>query len=166
MRCPACNDDNNSVIDSRMTEGGLAIRRRRQCQACGRRFTTKERVEEEVRLSVTKVNGLRVPYDREKILTGVERACCKLNVTEQQIQQLVDSVEEELFRNHNREVTTAQIGHYVTDRLRRLNTVSYVRFMSVYQKFNTVEEFVDAIGDVKDRAARECDDQRSLFEAK
>lgn len=164
MRCPSCNEDNNSVIDSRLTEGGAAVRRRRECQVCHRRFTTKERIEEELRLTVVKVGGQRIPYSRDKILAGVERACYKLDISEAQLQQLVDGVEEELFRNHNREVTTEQIGRYVTGRLRRLNAVAYVRFMSVYRKYSSVEQFVEEISEVKVRAARESAAQQSLFD--
>jgi len=165
MLCPSCNQDNNHVIDSRLTEGGMAIRRRRQCQVCNRRFTTKERLEDELRLTVTKADGNRVPYTREKILFGVEKACYKLDVTEEQMQQMVDTVEEELFRNHERDVTTEQIGRYVAERLRKLHPVAYIRFMSVHRKYSTVEEFVDAISDVKTRAAQESPLQQALFDS-
>ena len=104
MRCPTCRADSDKVIDSRSTDGAAAIRRRRQCIACGRRFTTKERVEEELRLTVVKADDSRVPYHREKIEEGLERACYKLPITEEQIGQIVDRVEEDLFRNHDREV--------------------------------------------------------------
>ena len=166
MRCPACREtNNNKVIDSRLTEGGSAIRRRRVCQGCGRRFTTKERVEEELRLSVTKRNAQRVPYNRDKILRGVERACYKLPITDAEMAELVDRVEEELFQHHEREVSTEQIGMYVGQQLRRLNQVAYVRFMSVYRKFNNVDEFVDEIRDVQVRNAQDTPDQRNLFES-
>ncbi|HNQ24893.1 MAG TPA: transcriptional regulator NrdR [Phycisphaerae bacterium] len=166
MRCPACREtNNNKVIDSRLTEGGAAIRRRRVCEACGRRFTTKERVEEELRLTVIKRSGQRVAYNRDKILHGVERACYKLAVADEQMAELVDRVEEELFRNHDREVTTEQIGKYVAQQLRHLHQVAYVRFMSVYRKFANVEEFVDEIREVRMREAHESPDQRDLFEA-
>lgn len=165
MLCPSCNRDNNHVIDSRLTEGGTAIRRRRQCQFCERRFTTKERLEDELRLVVIKAGGDRVPYSRDKILAGVERACYKLAVDENQIRHLVDSVEEDLFRNHEREVSTEQIGRYVTDRLRKLNTVAYIRFMSVHRKFSSVEEFIEEITNVKARDAKDSPLQQALFEA-
>ena len=165
MRCPACREtNNNKVIDSRMTEGGSAIRRRRVCQGCGRRFTTKERVEEELRLSVIKRSGQRAPYNRDKITHGVERACYKLPITDPQMAELVDRVEEELFKHHDREATTEQIGEYVGQQLRRLNQVAYVRFMSVYRQFNNVDEFVDEIREVRVRNAQDTPDQRNLFE--
>ncbi|MBI4717730.1 MAG: transcriptional repressor NrdR [Planctomycetes bacterium] len=164
MVCPSCKENNNKVIDSRLTEGGSAIRRRRECLECGRRFTTKERVEQELRLTVLKASGQRVPYERDKILAGVERACNKLNVTEEQLQQLVDRVEEEIFNGHEREVSTEDIGRYVGQQLRRLSQVAYVRFMSVHRKFQTVDEFVDEISDVRRRVALEDPAQQTLFE--
>ena len=164
MRCPSCKEsDKDKVIDSRLTEGGNAIRRRRVCQACTRRFTTKERVEEELRLSVIKKDLSRVPYRRDKILGGVRLACYKLPITDEQIEELVDQVEGDLFRDHDREVTSRQIGEYVTRRLRALNPVAYVRFMSVYREFSDVAEFVEEIQHVKERAAIEMPNQQSLF---
>lgn len=165
MRCPACGEDNNSVIDSRETEGGSAIRRRRECLTCSRRFTTKERVEEGVRMTVIKVGGRRMPYDRDKVLAGVERACSKLDVSEDQILQLVDSVEQEMFREQDREVTSETIGRYVAERLRRLNPVAYIRFMSVHRKFSTVQEFIESIGDVQALSAQDSPHQQPLFDA-
>lgn len=164
MLCPACKSTDNKVIDSRLTEGGVAIRRRRVCQDCDRRFTTKERVETELRLTIAKASGQRVPYNRDKILGGVERACYKLEITEDQMQQLVDRVEEELVRNHDREVATEEIGRYVGDELRRLDPVAYVRFMSVHRKYVTVDEFIEEITDVRQRVAHENPLQQSLFE--
>ncbi len=165
MLCPTCKETGNKVIDSRLTEGGAAIRRRRVCLSCNRRFTTKERTEEEIRLSVAKASGQRVSYNRDNILRGIERACSKLEITEDQLQQLVDRVEEDLFGNHDREVTTEQIGRYVGHHLRRLHPVAYVRFMSVHRKYNTVDEFVDEIRDVRVRVAQDSPAQQSLFEA-
>lgn len=164
MLCPSCKSTNNKVIDSRLTEGGAVIRRRRVCLDCDRRFTTKERVETEVRLIVIKADGQRVPYSRDKIVNGVERACHKLNVGDGQIESLVDRVEEELFAQHDREVTSGDIGFYVAQQLRRVNSVAYVRFMSVYRKFSTVDEFIEEITDVRERVAQESPAQQSLFE--
>ncbi len=164
MLCPSCKENNNKVIDSRLTEGGSAIRRRRTCLGCGRRFTTKERLEDELRLTVVKASGQRVPYNRDKILGGVERASTKLDVPEEELQQLVDRVEEDLFGNHDREVTSEQIGRYVGDHLRRLNSVAYVRFMSVYRKYSSVDEFIEEITDVRERVAHENPAQQSLFD--
>jgi len=166
MLCPSCKSTNNKVIDSRLTEGGGAIRRRRVCLECDRRFTTKERVESELRLTVIKADGQRMPYSRDKILNGVQRACHKLNVADEQLLQLVDRVEEDLFTQHDREVSSEQIGRYVANHLRRLHPVAYVRFMSVYRKFSAIDEFVDEISDVRVRVAQESPNQQSLFEAK
>jgi len=163
MLCPSCRDTNNKVIDSRLTEGGAAIRRRRVCQACNRRFTTKERVEEELRLTVIKMSEQRVPYNRDKILAGVERASSKLDITAEHLQQLVDRVEEDLFSNHDREVTTEQIGRYVGRQLRQLHPVAYVRFMSVHRKYSSIDEFIEEITDVRERVAQEDPAQQSLF---
>jgi transcriptional repressor NrdR len=163
MLCPSCKDNDNNVIDSRLSEGGKAIRRRRECRKCQRRFTTKERVEEELRLAVTKASGMRVPYRREKILHGIERACYKLDIGDPLIEQTVDRVEEDLFANHDREITSEQIGLYVGHHLRRLNQVAYVRFMSVYRKYLTVDEFVEEVTDVRVRVAEEDPAQQSLF---
>ncbi len=163
MLCPSCKESDNNVIDSRLTEGGMAVRRRRECRLCQRRFTTKERVEEELRLSVIKADRSRAPYRRGSIVRGVEQACVKLNVTDEMMQQMVDQVEEDLFSNHDREVTTEQIGLYVGQHLRRLNQVAYVRFMSVYRKFKTVEEFVDEVSEVRVRVAEENPAQQALF---
>ena len=121
MLCPSCKDTNNKVIDSRLTEAATAIRRRRVCLNCNRRFTTKERVERELRLTVVKASGHRVPYNRENVLRGVERACYKLDISEEQLLEAVDRIEEELFTNHDREVSTEEIGLYVGDQLRHLN---------------------------------------------
>jgi transcriptional repressor NrdR len=164
MHCPSCKSDDNKVIDSRVTESGSAIRRRRVCVGCNRRFTTKERVEEEVRLSVIKANGQRVPYNRDNVLNGVARACTKLDIAEGQLQELVDRVEGDLFAQHDREIKTEQIGQYVGAHLRRLHPVAYVRFMSVHRKFNTVDAFIEEISDVRQREAHEMPSQQSLFE--
>ena len=163
MLCPACRDGNNKVLDSRLTEGGLAIRRRRVCLACNRRFTTKERVDNELRLTVTKANGQRVPYDRDKVFAGVARACYKLDISDDQLQVLVDHVEEDLFAKHDREVHTELIGQYVGLHLARLHPVAYVRFMSVHRKYSSVEQFIEEIRDVRVRVAQDSPDQQSLF---
>ncbi|MDX9975469.1 MAG: transcriptional regulator NrdR [FCB group bacterium] len=164
MRCPSCKElGKDKVIDSRMTESGAAIRRRRVCQACGRRFTTKERAEEELRLAVIKKDRSRVPYRRDKITAGIYNACYKLPVLEEQVEELVDGIEGELFRDFDREVTSKEIGTYVARRLRDLNQVAYVRFMSVYREINDVNEFADEIRSVQEHAATASPDQQTLF---
>jgi transcriptional repressor NrdR len=144
MRCPFCNSDKDrlKVIDSRTSEGGRGIRRRRQCLECSKRFTTYERVEENIRVTVIKKDGSRIPFDRSKIVTGLERACYKRPVANEEIQRVADEVEEEIQKLHDREVPSSTIGQLVTERLRRLDQVAYVRFASVYREFKTLDELV------------------------
>lgn len=145
MRCPFCDADkeNLKVVDSRTCEGGRAIRRRRECNDCTKRFTTYERIEQPIRLMVVKKDGRRVPWDKAKILAGLERACFKRPVPETELIRIADEVEDEVFNAHDREVLTGVIGQLVTDRLRRLDQVAYVRFASVYRQFKTLEELVE-----------------------
>src|SRR5438874_5688654 len=165
MHCPFCDADKESlkVIDSRTCEGGRAIRRRRQCLRCKKRFTTYERIEEPMRMTVVKRDGRRVPWDRAKLLTGLERACFKRPVPDQELVRIVDEVEEELFKKYDREVPTAAIGEVVTDRLRRLDQVAYVRFASVYKRFSTLSELVDEAKAVIEARRFEDPDQGKLF---
>ena len=139
MRCPFCDAEKESlkVIDSRACDGGRAIRRRRQCLRCDKRFTTYEKVEEPARLVVVKKDGRRVPWDRTKILRGLGRACFKRPVPEAELVRIADEVEDGVFRTHDREVASARVGQWVTDRLRRVDQVAYVRFASVYRQFRT-----------------------------
>jgi transcriptional repressor NrdR len=144
MRCPFCSADKESlkVIDSRTCENGRSIRRRRECLHCGKRFTTYERVEQVTRLMVVKKDGRRVPWDREKILGGLERACFKRPIAESELIRVADEVEEEVKAGYDREVPSTAIGQIVIDKLRRLDQVAYVRFASVYRQFKTLEELV------------------------
>jgi transcriptional repressor NrdR len=165
MRCPFCDAEKESlkVIDSRACEGGRAIRRRRECMNCSKRFTTYERIEQQVKLTVVKKDGRRVPWDRANIMSGLERACFKRPVPESELVRIVDEVEEEVFALHDREVPTTAIGQMVIDHLRRVDQVAYVRFASVYRQFKTLEELVDEARAVLD--ARRYDDpgQGRLF---
>src|SRR5436305_12041277 len=166
MHCPFCNAEKESlkVIDSRTCEGGRAIRRRRQCLKCTKRFTTYERIEENMKLTVVKRDGRRVPWDRNKILTGLERACFKRPVPESELLRVVDEVEEETFKTHDREAPTTFIGRLVSEKLRRLDQVAYVRFASVYRQFKTVEELIDEARAVMDARRFEDDPtQGKLF---
>jgi transcriptional repressor NrdR len=165
MHCPFCNADKESlkVIDSRTCEGGRSIRRRRECLKCEKRFTTYERIEDPIRLIVIKRDGRRVPWDRAKILTGLERACFKRPVPESELLRIVDEVEEEVFKTHEREVPSTLVGTQVTDRLRRIDQVAYVRFASVYKQFKTLEELVDEAKAVIDARRFEDPTQGKLF---
>jgi transcriptional repressor NrdR len=158
MRCPFCDADKESlkVVDSRCCDGGRSIRRRRKCVKCGKRFTTYERIEESVRLTVVKKSGDRVPYDREKLVRGLERACYKRPVTDEMMRLLIDEVEDEIFRSFDKEVPSNAIGQAVSERLRRLDQVAYVRFASVYKQFKTLDDLVNEAKAVLD--ARHYDD--------
>jgi transcriptional repressor NrdR len=165
MRCPFCNADKEMlhVIDSRTCEGGRAIRRRRVCKECEKRFTTYERIEQPNRLIVVKKDGRRVPWDRAKILTGLERACFKRPVPEAELTRICEEVEEEVFSSHDREVPSTLVGGLVTDRLRRVDQVAYVRFASVYRQFKTLEELVDEARAVIDAQRYDIPGQGRLF---
>lgn len=164
MRCPFCKENDDRVIDSRASEGGAAIRRRRECLRCKRRFTTYERVEEGVRLSVIKRDGTRVPYDRSRILEGLRRAAYKRPIRPEQLEQIVDEVEEYLVSNFEKEVSSQTIGEKVAEVLRRVDRVAYVRFASVYRQFQDVGDFIEEARDVMERQAQDVPGQRSLFE--
>jgi transcriptional repressor NrdR len=145
MRCPFCSAEKNhlNVIDSRTCEGGRSIRRRRQCEVCHKRFTTYERIEETTRLLVVKKNGERKPWDKDKIIAGLERACYKRPVPESELLRIADEVEEEVKGTYDREVPASAIGELVTDKLRRVDQVAYVRYASVYREFKTLEDLVE-----------------------
>jgi transcriptional repressor NrdR len=165
MRCPYCDADKESlkVIDSRTCEGGRSIRRRRECLKCTKRFTTYERIEQPNRLMVVKKSGERVPFDRSKILNGLEHACYKRPVSDEQKLAIVESVEDEVHTSFDREVPSTFIGQAVVDRLRRVDQVAYVRFASVYRQFKTVEELIDEAKAVIDARRFEDPGQGTLF---
>ena len=141
MKCPFCNSENIKVIDSRPAEDNNAIRRRRQCEGCGRRFTTYEKIET-IPLMVVKKDNTRQPYDRSKIEAGVLLACHKRPISTQEINRLVDEVENEVFNAEEKEITTTKIGNLVMDKLKNLDEVAYVRFSSVYREFKDVNTFL------------------------
>ena len=165
MCCPFCDAEKESlkVIDSRACDGGRAIRRRRECLKCSKRFTTYEKIEEPVRVMVVKKDGRRLPWDRNKILRGLERACFKRPVPESELIRIMDEIEEEVFRTYDREVQSSLIGQLVADRLRRLDQVAYVRFASVFRQFKTVEEMIDDAKAVIDAKRFEDPSQGVLF---
>lgn len=145
MRCPFCKEDNDKVVDSRSSEGGRVIRRRRQCLACKRRFTTYEKIGESVKISVIKKDGSRVPYDREKVIAGIQKACYKRPVSADQIQDMADRVEEDVFRNYDKEVSSRFIGERTMRHLRSVDKVAYIRFASVYREFTDAGELIDEV---------------------
>jgi len=164
MRCPFCKVDNDKVVDSRASDGGRSIRRRRQCLACKRRFTTYERVEETIRLAVIKRDGSRVPYDRAKMAEGIRRAAYKRPVSSERIEQIVDEVEEYLVANFEKEVSSQTIGERIAAVLRRVDKVAYVRFASVYRKFEDVGDFIEEAQDLIEGSKQDIPGQKNLFE--
>ena len=145
MRCPFCKEDSDKVIDSRASEGGRVIRRRRQCLTCKRRFTTYEKIGESFKLSVIKKDGSRVPYDREKIVAGLQKACYKRPVSAEKIQEAADGIEEDVFKNYDREVSSKFIGEHAMTHLRKIDKVAYIRFASVYREFTDAGDFIDEV---------------------
>jgi len=163
MQCPFCGQDNDKVVDSRSSEGGRAVRRRRQCLKCGKRFTTYERPDENIRLTVIKKDNSRVPYVREKIIAGLQKACYKRPVSDEQIRRIVEAVEEDIFRNFERTVPSSFIGDAVSGHLRGVDKIAYVRFASVYRSFSDVGELIERAREVKD-APRVSPEQKELFD--
>lgn len=144
MKCPYCGEDDDRVTDSRIAENGYAIRRRRQCIKCGKRFTTYERIERR-RLKVVKKDGSRVPYDRNKIKTGLEKACWKRPISDEQIEAIVTAIEDDIEKNFENEVESRYIGELAMKYLRELDQVAYVRFASVYRQFEDVHDFMEEV---------------------
>ncbi len=148
MLCPYCRAIDSKVIDSRSSEDGAVIRRRRECIVCHKRFTTYERMEERPFL-VVKKDGRREQFDRNKILMGILRACEKRPVSSETIEEMVDSLEAQLRDDNDREVSSIAIGEMVMDRLRALDEVAYVRFASVYRQFTDLNSFISTIDQLK-----------------
>lgn len=145
MRCPFCKEDRDRVVDSRSSESGRVIRRRRQCLVCKRRFTTYEKAGESFKLYVIKKDNMRVPYEREKVVGGLQKACYKRPVSTEQVQQIADKVEEDIFRNFDKEVSSAFIGESVMRHLRDIDKVAYIRFASVYRDFKDADELIEEV---------------------
>ena len=144
MKCPFCNQDNTRVVDSRPVEDTNSIRRRRLCDACGRRFTTYERVET-IPLTVIKKDQNREQYSRKKIQDGVLRACYKRPISIEKIEEMLDTIEGEIFNEEEREISSTKIGEIVMTHLKKLDAVAYVRFASVYREFKDVSTFLDEL---------------------
>ena len=145
MRCPYCKSVEDKVVDSRLAEEGGAIRRRRECLTCGRRFTTFERAEA-VGLRVRKRSGERQPFDRSKVVSGLAKACKNRPVSQQDIERVADSIEDALRASGADEVTSAEVGLAILDRLREADEVAYVRFASVYKDFQQLTDFEHEVG--------------------
>lgn len=145
MKCPFCNAEDTKVIDSRPAEDNSSIRRRRQCETCGKRFTTYEKVET-VPLMVIKKDNTRELYDRSKIEAGIIQSCHKRSVSIPQIKAMIDEIENEIFSAEEKEVPTSVIGELVMKKLQGLDEVAYVRFASVYREFKDIGTFMEEIG--------------------
>lgn len=144
MKCPFCGEENTKVIDSRPAEENNSIRRRRQCEVCGKRFTRYEKVET-IPLIVIKKDDNREPYDRSKIERGIVRSCHKRPVSYDQIVSTVEEIEAEIFNKEEKEISSNEIGEIVMDKIKELDQVAYVRFASVYREFKDVNTFMDEL---------------------
>ena len=149
MKCPYCSFTESKVIDSRPAEDGTSIRRRRECLKCQKRFTTYEKLET-ISLVVVKQDNSRQPYDREKIVRGLIRACEKRPITYAQMEDLADRIESELYQMMSKEVTSTEIGEKVMSHLKELDEVAYVRFASVHKHFSNIESFMSALKELLD----------------
>jgi transcriptional repressor NrdR len=147
MRCPFCRNRGNRVIDSRLSNDGALIRRRRACSACKRRFTTYERVEEAAPM-VVKKDGRREVFDRLKIIAGIKRACEKRPVSMETIEQIANHIETTMAEQSDREVASTVIGSAVMNELHKIDQVAYVRFASVYRQFKDIDEFMHELEDL------------------
>lgn len=144
MKCPFCNQENTRVIDSRPVPDNNSIRRRRQCDECGKRFTTYEKIET-IPLTVIKKDQSREQYERRKIQDGITRACYKRPVPVEKIESVMDEIETEVFNREEKEIPRSLIGEIVMDKLKDLDAVAYVRFASVYREFKDVDTFMDEL---------------------
>ena len=163
MKCPYCGYKEDKVVDSRSTHEEAAIRRRRECLKCGRRFTTYEYIEE-VSLMVIKKDGRREPFDRQKVLTGIIKACEKRPVSMDKMEQIVTQVEHAIQKRTDREASSTRIGELVMEKLKKLDDVAYVRFASVYRQFKDVGQFMSELKDILDSGKRRIFKRRKNIE--
>ena len=144
MKCPFCQESETKVVDSRLLKEGFSVRRRRKCEGCEKRFTTYENIEISMP-NIVKLDGRREPYLREKIKSGIEKACQKRPIPTEQVERMIENIEKSMLEISEKEVTTQDIGKIVMMYLRNLDPVAYIRFASVYRKFQDVDEFVNNI---------------------
>ena len=156
MKCPFCGMDNTRVIDSRPADDNCSIRRRRQCDECGKRFTTYEKVET-IPLSVIKKDRTREPYDRNKMMAGIRRACHKRPISVEKIEEMVNKIENDIFNLEYKEIESKVIGEIVMERLKSLEQVAYVRFASVYREFKDVNTFMSELKKMLDSTNEDFD---------
>lgn len=150
MKCPYCNNSDTKVIDSRPVEDGLAIRRRRECEKCKKRFTTFEKIENSL-LVVVKNDGRRESFDRNKLINGLLKACEKTKITYEDVEKIAERIERGLNNNMEKEIESKMIGALIMDELRNLDQVAYVRFASVYHKFTDVNTFVQEVNRLQEK---------------
>jgi transcriptional repressor NrdR len=153
MRCPFCHQDNDRVVDSRTSQEGRAVRRRRECVACGRRFTTYEVVEGR-QLLVAKRDGSTEPFDRRKVVQSIQLSCAKRPVTAAEIEEMADAIEDALGKRGGDDVASHVVGELIMERLKARDHVAYVRFASVYRNFQDLDEFYEELRDLSARRAR------------
>lgn len=144
MKCPFCSHPDSKVVDSRPDKGGAAIRRRRECESCAKRFTTHERIEEMLPL-ICKKDGRREPFDRLKVVAGIKKACEKRPVSIEEIERMADRLEARLQESSEREIPASQVGEWIMKELHDTDEVAYVRFASVYRSFKDISEFMDEL---------------------
>ena len=154
MKCLYCKTDNDRVVNSRPSEDGMTIKRRRECLDCGRRYTTYERVEGSL-IKVVKKDGCRVDFDRKKILDGLEKACEKRPVSTEVLDSTVSEIELDIYEKFDREVDSKYIGSLVVQKLKKIDQVAYVRFASVYREFKDITEFIDELKPFLDIVGKE-----------
>lgn len=147
MRCPRCKEIETKVIDSRLIEDGFSIRRRRECSKCGYRFTTYEKMELDI--MIVKKDGRREPYNREKLLSGIRKACHKRPISENTIKKFINELELDLIQKGEKEISSQYIGEKVISALKNWDKVAYIRFASVYKEFKDVEEFINQIKELR-----------------
>jgi transcriptional repressor NrdR len=156
MKCPFCGNMENKVIDSRLSKDGQVIRRRRECNDCGKRFTTYERIEEVLPM-VVKADGRREPFDHTKIVAGIRAACEKRPVPLSEIEELVDDIEKQLQETGEKEVEAATIGEEVLVRLSEIDDVAYIRYASIFRNFKDLEEFTRELNSLVEERARRAE---------
>ena len=150
MRCPFCNENNDRVVDSRESQNSHTIRRRRECLDCGRRYTSYERIED-IPFMVVKRDGSRTEFDRKKLLVGLYKACEKRPVPARRLDEIVNAVEHQVHEREDREITTQEIGQFIMDELKDLDQVAYVRFASVYRRFEDIDAFMTELKELLDQ---------------
>jgi len=148
MKCPYCANLDTRVVDSRLTDANDSVRRRRECERCGKRFTTYERIETKP-IAVIKKDNTREPFDRNKILSGLIRACIKRNINVETLNELVDDIENEITDMPGSEINSRELGNLVLKRLKGLDKVAYIRFASVYKQFDNIRQFTNELTRLK-----------------